>query len=280
MDNGMCKLSLILSSPKWKLSWVHQTRTRHPSRDPLSPFIFILCAEALVNCLQSSEEAGRLHGIKLSDSGPSVHHMLYADDSLLMCKANTEEATELMDCIRQYGEAFGQHVNHLKSSVIFCSLVPEATKAELKEILDIETEGGEGSYLGLPECFNGSNRKLLSYIREKLHGRLQGWFAKSLSQGGKDILLKYVGMALPVFAMSCFKLPKDLCDKLTSAMIEFWWSSGNNRKKIPWVTWKKLCTDKELGGLGFKDMEKFNKHYLLNKRGSCGSILIPSSLTY
>lgn len=33
---------------------------------PLSPFLFILCAEALVNCLNSSEAAGRLRGIKLT----------------------------------------------------------------------------------------------------------------------------------------------------------------------------------------------------------------------
>ena len=35
-----------------------------------------------------------------------------------------------------------------------------------------------------------------------------------------------------------FKLPKDLCDKITSAMIEFWWSSGDNKEKTSWVAWK------------------------------------------
>ncbi|WZZ52971.1 hypothetical protein YC2023_053078 [Brassica napus] len=230
--------------------------------DPLSPFLFILCAEALVSCLNTSEEAGRLHGVKLSESCPSVHHLLFADDSLLICKATVEEASELMACIHLYEEASGQMVNKQKSSVIFGALVPEAIKNELKSILGIDVEGGEGSYLGLPECFSGSKRKLLSFIREKLQGRLQGWFAKSLSQRGKEILLKSVCLALPVYAMSCFKLPKDVCSKLTSAMIEFWWSSRNNHKKIPWVAWQKLCKDKDKGGLGFKDIEKFNQSLL------------------
>ncbi|KAL9293763.1 hypothetical protein AtEden1_Chr3g0198281 [Arabidopsis thaliana] len=62
--------------------------------------------------------------------------------------------------------------------------------------------------------------------------------------------------------MSCFKLPQDLCKKLTSVMTEFWWSSGNDRNKIPWVAWKKLCRKKEDGGLGFHDIVKFNQALL------------------
>lgn len=62
--------------------------------------------------------------------------------------------------------------------------------------------------------------------------------------------------------MSVFKLPKDLCDRLTSAMTEYWWSSGSNKKKISWVAWQKLCKHKEEGGLGFHDISTFNQSLL------------------
>lgn len=44
-------------------------------------------------------------------------------------------------------------------------------------------------------------------------------------------------------------------------MIEFWSSSGS-KKKTPWVAWQKLCKDKEMRGLGFHDIEKFNQSLL------------------
>lgn len=62
--------------------------------DPLSPFLFILCSEAFVNVLNQAESKGTLHGIALTARCPSVHHLLFADESLLLCKEILEEYLE------------------------------------------------------------------------------------------------------------------------------------------------------------------------------------------
>lgn len=140
--------------------------------DPLSPFLFILCVEALVSTLNQAESLGQLIGIHLSREGPAVHHLLFADDSLLLCKATTEEGAEIVRRLKLYGDASGQLINTSKSSLIFGSKVPQHVRVMMKEVVGITTEGGEGSYLGLPECFSGSKSKILNFIHDKVQKRL------------------------------------------------------------------------------------------------------------
>lgn len=53
------------------------------------------------------------------------------------------------------------------------------------------------------------------------------------SQGGKEVLLKAVALAIPMFAMSCFKLPTTFCSKLESLMPNFWlWQKESEKKYI------------------------------------------------
>ena len=102
----------------------------------------------------------------------------------------------------------------------------------IKRFTGIEKEGGTRNYLGLQECFSGSKKKMLAYIYDRLKDRLSGYFARLLSQGGKEVLLKAVALAMPVYAMSCFKLTKISCENLTQAMAAFWWDSLEHKRKI------------------------------------------------
>ena len=233
--------------------------------DPLSPALFVLCAEGLSHLLKKAEDGGRLNGVKFSMQGPSVSHLLFADDSLFICKAEAEQASTIQEVLSIYGEATGQVINLEKSTITFGAEIKDDVKVEIRQILGIYKEGGLGNYLGLPECFSGSKVKLFSFIKEKLKKRLSGWFARSLSLGGKELLLKAVALAFPVYAMSCFRLPKTTLANLTSAMSGFWWNSVEHKNKIHWVKWDSLCLPKALGGLGFKELESFNQALLANQ---------------
>lgn len=158
----------------------------------------------------------------------------------------------------QYGAVTGQEINPSKSSIIFGKRVNGDDKSSVQKILGIVKEGGEAKYLGLPEVFKGSKVKQFSYIKEKMCKKISGWYARTLSQGGKEVMIKAVAAALPLAAMSVYQLPKTLIASLHSAMAFFWWGSGENKRKIHWMSWDKLCLPKENGGMSFKDLECFN----------------------
>ncbi|KAL9281547.1 putative reverse transcriptase zinc-binding domain-containing protein [Arabidopsis thaliana] len=69
-------------------------------------------------------------------------------------------------------------------------------------------------------------------------------------------------MALPVYAMSCFKLTQFQCQQITSAMTSVWWNSCEDHRKMHWVSWEKMCKTRKEGGLGFRDIGEFNQALL------------------
>jgi hypothetical protein len=50
--------------------------------DPLSPYLFILCAEGLSSLLNKAEEEGRISGLSIARGGTKINHLFFADDSL------------------------------------------------------------------------------------------------------------------------------------------------------------------------------------------------------
>ena len=111
-----------------------------------------------------------------------------------------------------------------------------------------------------------SKKNTFHDLKDKLGKKLSGWKEKLLSNAGKEILIKAVGQAIPSYTMSCFKLPDSLCDELASMVRKFWWGQKNGVDKMAWLSWEKMCTPKETGGMGFRDLKAFNLA-LLAKQG-------------
>ena len=65
--------------------------------------------------------------------------------------------------------------------------------------------------------------------------------------------------------MGMFKIPKALCDTINSTLAKYWWGQTKDEKKIHWINWKKLCTPKKKGGMGFRDIQALNLALLVKQ---------------
>ena len=79
-----------------------------------------------------------------------------------------------------------------------------------------------------------------------------------MSQASREVLIKSVIQAIPTYTISRFKLPKGLIKELEVMIHKFWWGYSGGSRKTHLVKWDRLCEAKEVGGMGFKEIENFN----------------------
>ena len=113
-------------------------------------------------------------------------------------------------------------------------------------------------YLGMPSDVGASTNGAFKYLKDRVWKRVQGWMEQSLSAGGKEVLIKAVAQAIPTYSMSCFRLPRGLCEHINGVLRRFWWGSKDGQRKTCWVAWDDMTKPKFLGGMGFRDIQLFN----------------------
>ena len=165
-----------------------------------------------------------------------------------------------------YKRALGQQLNRAKTSIFFSKNTSREIQGEIQRRFGAQVIKQHEKYLGLPSLVGKNKQNTFNGIKEKLGKKLAGWKEKLLSKAGKEILIKVMALAIPTYTMSCFKILESLCDDLTSMIRNFWWDQKSEERKIPWVSWEKICEPKAGGGLGFKNLKCFNLA-LLAKQG-------------
>lgn len=230
--------------------------------DPISPYIFIMAADSLSHLINSASSLGRFHGIQLAAGGPQLTHLFFADDALLFGKATLENIYQLVDIVNIYSMASGQRINLTKSGVIGGKFMNMQLKINLAEALHMQLWDNPGKYLGLLTDWGRSKTSALVWIKERIEIKIAGWKECLLNQAGKEVLIKAVLQAIPTFAMSMVRFPKNFCAKLCSSVARFWWRSNGKSRGIHWKSWTSLTSNKMEGGLGFKDFSLMNSALL------------------
>jgi hypothetical protein len=73
-------------------------------------------------------------------------------------------------------------------------------------------------YLGLPVFVGRVRTNVFSYLKERIWQQIQGWKEKLLSRAGKEIMIKAIAQAIPVFAVGCFDITKETCNQISSSI--------------------------------------------------------------
>ncbi|XP_059446647.1 uncharacterized protein LOC132178216 [Corylus avellana] len=230
--------------------------------DPISLYLFLLCAEALSAMISHANDEGVLTGVPTSKKGPTLSHLFFADDSLLFCRSTIAQWNSLSFILQVYEGASGQKMNSNKTALFFSRNAHDGDKEQIQRLAGIPINQRYDTYLGLPTLVGRSQTRAFNNIKERVWKRLQDWKLKFLSQAGKEILLKAVIQAIPTYCMSVFKLPKVLCSEINSLMTKFFWSHKEKEKRIHWMSWSKMSLSKTQGGMGFRDIVTFNKALL------------------
>ena len=169
--------------------------------------------------------------MKVCRNAPSISHLLFVDDSLILMRDDLQNAVTLKRVLDTYCSSSGQLVSTPKSSIFFSPNTSVLVREGICGELDILTEALSDTYLGLPTMVGVDRSDCFQHLIDRVCQRLKGWKEKVLSMQGKEILLKSVAQAIPSYAMSVFKLPKSICKSTTNEMSSFWWGDDEDRKK-------------------------------------------------
>ncbi|XP_074277916.1 uncharacterized protein LOC141601525 [Silene latifolia] len=211
--------------------------------DPLSPLFFTICMEYL----------SRILGVVAQQDGFKFHpmcghiklnHFLFADDLLLFCKGTDISIMWLLRAFYTFSAASGLQLNRSKSDIYF--------------------NGGAlpFKYLGVPISSKKLTKNEGLKLTERIVARIRGWWAKHVSYAGRVTLVNAVLANLHSYWATIFLIPSCIMNKINAICKNFLWSGKSDYSKVPNIGWDTCCYPKEEGGLGIKDIKKWNKALL------------------
>ena len=78
---------------------------------------------------------GDIHGFSLCRRDPKLTHLLFADDSLLFCKATMEECGKVLEILNMYEGSFGKKLNTSKMTLFFSKFTSVELRSSIKGAL-------------------------------------------------------------------------------------------------------------------------------------------------
>lgn len=129
-------------------------------------------------------------------------------------------------------------------------------------------ESDDIKYLGFLFIRCVGHRTLMNNISNQLANKVESWSSRPLSRAGRLVMINLVLLALPIYLMSCYKMPQKIINKIQSSISKFLHNHDSRTiRKLTWDSYDTVSTSKYHGDFGIKNLIFFNQT-LLAKNGS------------
>ncbi|XP_021974438.1 uncharacterized protein LOC110869497 [Helianthus annuus] len=199
--------------------------------DPISPFLFVVAMEALSCIIDKVVEVGVLPGIKLPNDGPTLSHLFFADDALIVGEWGENNAMNVVRILRCFHACSGLRINLSKSNLYGIG----ANSAEVEDLANVvgcKKDTLPFKYLGLKVGANMNRINNWKPVYDIFESRLALWKSAFLSMVGRITLIRSVLQSLPSYYFSLYRAPVKVIKDLKGKIKKVLWGGSNEVKKL------------------------------------------------
>ena len=140
--------------------------------DPISPYIFIICMDFLVQLIEEKCSTNKWKPVRANRSGVAFSHLFFANDLILFAKANPKNCAAIREVLDLFCSKSSQSVNGAKSMVYFSPNVDRDSREDFCAILGFQSTPNLGKYLGIPIKNPGSSSQDFNFVLEQVKQKL------------------------------------------------------------------------------------------------------------
>uniref|UniRef100_A0A803P4J5 CCHC-type domain-containing protein n=1 Tax=Cannabis sativa TaxID=3483 RepID=A0A803P4J5_CANSA len=156
-----------------------------------------------------------------------------------------------------------------KKTVIYCSSMAEAEVGRILEASQFKRSSLPFRYLRIPICSKKISISECQILLEKIVSKIRGWSSRNLSYMGRVTLINAVLIAIHTYWAQIMILPKKLLKDIEAICRSYLWKGTQMSMGPGLVAWEHVCLPKSAGGLGLRDIQKWNTTAMTRYQMSC-----------
>jgi hypothetical protein len=193
--------------------------------DPLSPLIFVLAADLLQSAINKAFRQGLLKAPFSPDYGADFPIIQYADDTLIIMPADTDQVVIMKEILEQYAMSTGLKINFHKSSLVPINLT-ENSAAVIADSLGCKIASMPFTYLGLPLGTTKPSVQDLMPLVDRIERRVSATFML-MSYSGKVTLINSLLTSIATFTMCSIQLDPKILEHIEKIRRHCLWVKKN-----------------------------------------------------